>query len=140
MTRMITTYLAVILLVSLGFFGVGAIASAQELRDPMQPPAFALQKFREARMAAKTGPVRPVAAKPKPKSEPLRLTSIIFSAERKVAIINDQTLVLGDRVEGAELIGLTRDGARLRRRGKIINLQLGTELTSIRKKAAESNL
>jgi len=49
MSQIITTYLVVILLVSLGFFGVGALASAQELRDPMQPPPFALQKFREAK-------------------------------------------------------------------------------------------
>jgi hypothetical protein len=52
MAKMITTYLVVILLVSLGFFGVGALASAAELRDPMPPPALALQKFGEARWAA----------------------------------------------------------------------------------------
>jgi hypothetical protein len=47
MAQIIKTYLLVILLVSLGFFGVGALATAQELRDPMQPPPFALQKYRE---------------------------------------------------------------------------------------------
>jgi len=48
MAQIITRYLVVILLVSLGFFGVGALASAQELRDPVQPPPpFAVQKFRE---------------------------------------------------------------------------------------------
>jgi len=50
MAQIITTYLVVILLVSLGFFGVGTLASAQELRDPMQAPPFALQKFREAKI------------------------------------------------------------------------------------------
>jgi hypothetical protein len=49
MAQIIKTYLLVILLVSLGFFGVGALATAQELRDPMQPPPLALQKHREAR-------------------------------------------------------------------------------------------
>jgi len=49
MAQIIKTYLLVILLVSLGFFGVGALATAQELRDSMQPPPFALQKYREAR-------------------------------------------------------------------------------------------
>jgi len=48
MAQIITTYLLVILLVSLGFFGVGTLASAQVLRDPVQPPPVALQKFREA--------------------------------------------------------------------------------------------
>ena len=50
MRRIITTYLLVIVLLSIGFFGVGAL-SAQELRDPMQPPALALQKFRLAKLA-----------------------------------------------------------------------------------------
>ena len=140
MLRLITTYLAVILLVSLGFFGVGAIASAQEMRDPMQPPPFALQKMREAMMATNPKPARAAAEKPRPEPEPLRLTSIIYSAERKVAIIDDQTLAIGDRIRGAKLISLTRDSARLQRRGKIITLRLGTELTAIRKKASESNL
>ena len=48
MAKMVTTYLVVILLVSLGFFGVGALASAAELRDSQPPPVFTLKKFREA--------------------------------------------------------------------------------------------
>ena len=50
MTQIITTYLVVVLLVSLGFFGVGALASAQEFVDPMQSPAFALQKKARGKM------------------------------------------------------------------------------------------
>ncbi len=95
MAQIITTYLVVVLLVSLGFFGVGALASAQEPRDPMQPPPFALQKFREAKWAANPQPAKTVVAKPKP--EPLRLTSIIYSADRKIAITDDQMLAIGDR-------------------------------------------
>ncbi len=138
MAHIITTYLVVVLLVSLGFFGVGALASAQELRDPMQPPPFALQKFREAKWAANPQPSKAVVAKPKP--EPLRLTSIIYSTDRKIAIIDDQMLAIGDRIKGAELVGLTRSSARLRRKGKVINLNLGTELTAIRKKTVKSDL
>jgi hypothetical protein len=125
-------------LVSLGFFGVGALASAQELRDPMQPPPLALQKYREAKWAANPRPARTVTAKPK--AEPLRLTSIIYSTERKLAIIDDQMLGIGDRIRGAELVGLTRSSARLVRKGKVINLSLGTELTAIKKKAVKSDL
>jgi hypothetical protein len=138
MARIVTTYIAVLLLVSLGFFGVGAIASAQELHDPMQPPPLALQKFSEARRAANPEPVKPVVARPKP--EPMRLISIIFSAERKVAIIDDQVLAIGDRIRGAELVSLTRNSARLVRKGKVINLRLAAELTAIRKKPVESKL
>jgi len=138
MTQIITTYLVVILLVSLGFFGVGALASAQELRDPMQPPPLALQKFREAKWAASPRPAKAAAAKPK--SEPMRLTSIIFSKDRKLALIDDQMLSIGDSVSGAELVSLTRSSARLVRKGKVINLSLDTELTAIEKKAVKSDL
>jgi hypothetical protein len=138
MQRIILTYIVVVLLMSLGFFGVGAIASAQELRDPMQPPPFALQKFREAKWAKKPKPAKPQVAKPRAK--PLRLTSILYSPERKIAIIDDQMLAVGDSIRGAELIRLTRESARLMRKGKIINLSLGNEITAIRKNAVESDL
>ncbi|UCH41819.1 MAG: hypothetical protein JSU67_09205 [Gammaproteobacteria bacterium] len=36
MREIITTYLLVVVLLSIGFIGFGAIASAEELRDPMQ--------------------------------------------------------------------------------------------------------
>ena len=137
MARIITTYIIVVLLLAPGFLGV-SLASAAEFRDPMQPPPFALQKFREAKWAANPKPLKPVVAVAKP--EPMRLTSIIYSAERKIAIIDDQTLAIGDRIRGAELVGLTRSSARLVRKGKVINLTLGTELTAIKKQPAKSDL
>ena len=62
MVQIVTRYLVAILLVSLGFFGVGALATAQELRDPIQPPSLAIQKFREAKEAAKPEPPKAVPA------------------------------------------------------------------------------
>lgn len=138
MARIITTYIVVLLLVSLGFFGVGAIASASELRDPMQPPPFASQKMRQARWAAKPKPARTVVAKPK--AEPLHLSSIIFAEDRKVAIINDQMLAIGDRISGAELVSMTRSSVRLVRKGKVINLKIAPELSAIKKKVVERKL
>jgi len=138
MRKIVGIYLFVVVLLSLGFFGIGAIASAQELRDPMQPPPFALQKFRQAKWAGQAKSDKPQAAKPRPK--PLQLTSILFSTDRKVAIIDDQMLSVGDSIQGARLVRLTRESARLVRKGKVINLSLGNELTAIRKKAVESDL
>lgn len=138
MARIMTVYIFVVLLLALGFLGIGSLASAAEFRDPMQPPPFALQKFREARWAANPKPVKPVVAVAKP--EPMRLTSIIYSAERKIAIIDDQALAIGDRIRGAQLVSLTRSSARLVRKGKVINLTLGTELTAIKKQPAKSDL
>ena len=138
MRKMISLYLFVVVLLTLGVIGVGRIASAQELRDPMQPPPYAVQKFRQARLAQ--APKNDKAQATKPKWKPLQLTSILFSNERKVAIIDDQTLSLGDSIRGARLVGLTRESARLVRKGKVINLNLGNELTAIRKQAVESDL
>jgi hypothetical protein len=138
MGQVITTYLVVVVLLTLGFFGVGALAKAEELRDPMQPPAFALQKFRQAKLSGKPAPSTVSASKPKPK--PLQLTSILFSQNRKIAIIDDQMLAVGDRIRGAELVKLTRATARLVRKGKVINLSLGNDLTAIKKRAVESDL
>jgi hypothetical protein len=36
MRQVITTYITVVVLLALGFFGVGALAKADDLRDPMQ--------------------------------------------------------------------------------------------------------
>ena len=138
MTQIITRYLVVVLLVSLGFFGVGALASAQELRDPMQPPPFALKKFREAKLAA--NPRQPQKKAVQPKPEPLHLKTIIYSEERKIAIIDDQMLRIGDSIKGAELVSLTRNSARLKRRGKVITLSLGTDLAGFSKQAVKSDL
>ena len=138
MRQVITTYLVVVGLLALGVFGVGALAKAAELRDPMRPPAFALQKFRQAKLSGKPAPPAVSTSRPKPK--PLQLTSILFSQNRKIAIIDDQMLAVGDRIKGAELVKLTRVTARLVRKGKVINLSLDNELTAIRKQAVESDL
>ncbi len=136
MRRILTTYLLVVVVLSLGFFGVGAIASAAELRDPMRPPPFALEKFRLAKLAKQP---KPKTAAPKESPKPLQLTSILISKDRRIAIIDDQMLAVGDRIRGARLVALTRESARLVRQGKVINLSLGNDASAIRKKAVESD-
>ena len=111
MQRIITTYIVVVVLLSLGFFGIGAIAKAAELRDPMQPPPYALQKFRQAKWAGKPATTSTKAVKPQQK--PLQLTSILYARDRKVAIINDQMLVVGDRIRGAGRVLADEAGAPL---------------------------
>ncbi len=138
MRQVITTYVVVVALLALGFFGVGTLAKATGLRDPMQPPAYALQKFRQAKLSAKPQVAKSTAVKPQQK--PLQLTSILIARNRKIAIIDDQMLALGDRIRGAKLVGLTRASARLVRKGKVINLSLNNDSTAIKKSAVESNL
>lgn len=115
-----------------------SLAQADELRDPMQPPALALQKFRQAQSAKKPQSTKAAVSKPAP--PPLVLTSIIISKKRKIAIIDDQMLAVGDSIKGARVISIERDSARLLRKGKMIKLSLNNDLTAIRKKAVESNL
>ena len=50
MRQVITTYIAVVVLLALGFFGVGALAKADDLRDPMQPPGICLAKVSPGQM------------------------------------------------------------------------------------------
>ena len=138
MRRIITTYLAVVLLITLGSFGFGALVRAQELRDPMQPPPLALLKFKQAKWAR-----QPRTSAPKqeqPRQESMQLTEIIYSRDRKVAVIDDRVLSIGDKIRGAKLVKLTRESARLVRNGKVIKLSLNNELSAIRKKAVESDL
>ena len=138
MPRINATHVVLIALMTPLYSGFGPSVSAQELRDPMQPPPFALQKFREARWAGK--PEKSEAKVEIPKQKPLQLTSILYAKDRKIAIINDQMLSVGDRIRGAELVKLTRATARLVRKGKVINLSLDNGLTAIKRKAVESEL
>ncbi len=138
MRRIASQCLVVALLLSPLLPGHGVAADAPVLRDPMQPPPLALRKFRQARLAGQPKVETPVISAPPP--APMQLTSIIYSAQRKIAIIDDQMLALGDRIRGAKLVGLTRESARLLRNGKVINLSLGVVEMVIRKKVVESDL
>ena len=132
MKQIITTYVTVIALLTLGFLDVGALAMAAELRDPMQPPPYALKKFRQAKLKNQPAlPAKPVA---KPKMKPLQLTSILISNQRRIAIIDDQMLAVGDRIRGARLVKLTPVSARLERDGKVIILTLDDGLMAIQKR------
>ena len=77
MRQVITTYIAVVVLLALGFFGVGALAKADDLRDPMQSPAYAMQKFYPNKWNNNLTVTTSTAVKPKQK--PLQLTSILIS-------------------------------------------------------------
>ena len=138
MWRIVTTYIIVVAVLTLGFLGFGTLVQAQELRDPMQPPPYALKKFQQAKWAKKGKVTKPNVVKPSHK--PFQLSSILISNKRKIAIIDDQMLSIGDKIRDAKLVKLTRDTARLLRKGKVINLSLNNDFTAIRKKAVESDL
>lgn len=122
----------------LPILSMSAGLSAAELIDPTKPPAYAMLKFRQARLAKLP---KVVAPKIEQKKETvLRLSSILISSDRKIAIIDDQMLSVGDQIHGARLVSITRDSVRLVRQGKTINLSLQNSLSAIKKLPAKSSL
>ncbi|MFV2031314.1 MAG: hypothetical protein ACC663_02355 [Gammaproteobacteria bacterium] len=116
------------------------MAQGAEIRDPMEPPAFALQKFRQAKWKnANRGVKKTIVAK-KPAAKAMQLTSILYSPERKIAIIDDQTLRVGDAIRNAKLIKINKDSVRLMKKGKVIVLLLNDELIAIKKIKVERKL
>ena len=128
-----TGLIAIIPLLMLQFGSVQAV----EIKDPMQPPEYALKKFRQAKN--KNKPVNTAIPVKKVEIKPMKLTSIIYSPTRKIAIIDDQMLGVGGTINGAKLVKIEKHSARLVRNGKVINLRLPGDLTAIKKTRSESD-
>jgi len=109
------------------------MVQAGEIRDPMQPPAFAMKKFQQAKYKNRVRPVNTGVKVKRPAAKPLKLTSILYSPTRKIAIIDDQMLAVGGTIRGARVIKINKHSARLVRKGKVINLRLADELIDIKK-------
>lgn len=93
-----------------------------EFKDPMRPPAYALEKYR----LMKIKNIRPVIDKkvtPKAKDTWV-LNSILFSSQRQHAIINNQLVKKGEMIKGARLVLLKPEGVRLLAKGKYIDLRI----------------
>ena len=125
-------------------FGLSAnmvVESAELINNPMKPPAFALNKFRQARLKLNgQGPVVKTTTT-KPLTKTLKLSSILIGQNRKVAIIDDQTLVVGDRIGKYKLVAIFKDRVQMvSGNGKRTELKLENEITAIRKDAVESEL
>ena len=106
--------------------------------DPMQPPEYALNKLRLEKIK-KTRTAKQSQPGEK-KTEPWVLSSILYSKQRKHAIINNTLVKQGDVIKGAKLVRLSPDSVRLRVKGKTIDLTLGNRSTSIRKSAPKRKL
>lgn len=84
-----------------------ATASDLPLRDPTAP--YKAPRPSAARRAA---------------AQRYVLSAVLVSTKRRVAIINGQPCMQGDRVDGAEIIGIEAKQVRLRRAGKDIVVHL----------------
>ena len=125
-----------LLLVLLGLLLIQPLQlTANEISDltnnPMQPPEFALQKYQQEKN--KNKPKVVVVQKKRVKSEPLLLTSILYSSTRKIVIINEKMLSVSDSIDGARLVSINKNSVRLIRNGKTINLRLLNQSNHIQK-------
>jgi len=116
------------------------MVQAGEIRDPMQPPAYALKKFQQAKYKNRVRPVNTGVKVKRPAAKPLKLTSILYSPTRKIAIIDDQMLAVGGTIRGSRVVKINKHSVRLVRKGKVTNLRLPEELTGMKKTLVESKL
>lgn len=116
------------------------VIAADTIRDPMQPPAYALKQFKLAKLKSRGAAKVNNATIKKAPGKPLRLSTILIGQARKIAIINDRMLVEGDTVDNARVVRIQKDRVELVRKGKRIKLMLDNNLISIRKNPVKSNL
>ncbi len=116
------------------------VIASETVIDPMKPPAYALNKFRLAKLENSAKARKTTSRKIKSTAKPLQLTSVLIAKDRKVAIINQQMMVVGERIGKVRLIKISKDSVQLLKNGKRLVLKLDNDLTTIRKTAVESNL
>ncbi len=116
------------------------LVRAEIVNDPMRPPAFALKKFRLAKLKKNgASQAKPATAK-KVTRNPLQLSAVLIGTDRKIAIIDDRMLVVGDKIDRSRVVKILKDRVELSRNGKKFELKLDKELTTIRKRAVKSKL
>lgn len=95
-------------MLALGLLASGGLAAAQALQDPTRPPASLIQR-------ATGGPDAVAAAAPK---KAPRLQSVLIARQpggRHVAVIDGETLRLGDSFQGARVTRIEADEVELSR-------------------------
>jgi hypothetical protein len=106
------------------------------ISNPMRPPEFALLKYQQEKdkKNPKTVAIKKVVVKQKVvKSKPLKLTSILYSSNRKIAIIDEKMLKVGEDVNGARLISIEKGHVHLSKNGKTIKLLLSNQSANFKK-------
>jgi len=94
------------------FVIVSAMPTLAALEDPTRPPAQAAAVTTQSPAAAAGNGPR------------WTLTSTLVSPSRRTAVINDQVVAVGDRVDGALVADIQADSVRLRAGGREVTLTL----------------
>lgn len=75
---------------------LAAVAEGARLRDPTRPPDY-------------QDPNMSVVGK-----ESLKVNTIIYSKSRKIAVVNGETLQVGDKIAGFEVLSITPHAVRFK--------------------------
>jgi MSHA biogenesis protein MshK len=97
-----------VMLLSFGWGDSHPVFGGQTLTDPTRPPVSTVGK----------------GAKKAQGPSKWRLSSTIIGPQRRVAVINDQAVQVGARIDGAELLAVEPGSAVLLRGGRKIHLKL----------------
>lgn len=109
--------------ITLAILALSMHASA-ESADPTRPLFF---KSKQSVQLVKTKPVTKQTPAPVEKLEVYRLTSTLISNKRKIAVINNQVVSVGDKVGKAEVIAIKPAVVHLKSGNKQIVLALAIE-------------
>ena len=102
--------LGALLLILGGGFGC-PVAGTETLTDPTRPPAVAAdQSMRKGRQ-----------------SPQWRLTATLIGPARRVAVINDRAMQIGETIDGAVLVEVASGSAFLVHEGRRLHLQLNAK-------------
>ena len=104
-------------LILITIINVPVIVYAQ-LDDPTRPPGYRLVLPGGKTAAREIG---------------FNLSSIRISASSRTAVINDRSVVVGDKVNGASVIGIYPSDVKLKKHGKLFTVRL---LSRISKKSS----
>lgn len=96
--------------------------TVQELRDPMVGPWHLARWAEEAQRRSMRIPVKAEPFVP----PPLTVEGVILAASSSFAIVNGETVRLGDTIAGAEVIRIERDGIVVKFRGRELRYMTGS--------------
>lgn len=94
------------LLVLLAALGTGHALGTENLPDPTRPATF--------------GAASPAAVK----APSYSVSSVVIGSDRRLAVVNGQTVSEGDRVDGARVVAVLAGGVRLQRGGREFTVEL----------------
>lgn len=95
-----------ILLAILATVGAGSAVGGERLPDPTRPPGLG-------------APSRTIAKVPT-----YTVSSVVIGAQRRLAVVNGETVAEGDRVDGARVLAVLAAGVRLERNGREFTVDL----------------